>query len=95
MAVITLFALSCSIYMHHRCTSNNHAIIMTDKTPIKKSPRLSDKDVAFTLPEGTKVEIIDSVTSKQYGEGNGWYKIETPDERSGWIGKSSTDKQVI
>jgi uncharacterized protein YgiM (DUF1202 family) len=60
-----------------------------------KSPRTSDKDIAFTLPEGTKVEIVDSVVNKQYNEGNGWYKIETTGGRTGWIGKASKDKEII
>ena len=93
MAVITLFALSCSIYMHHRCTSKDHAIIMEDKAPVNKSPRAGDKDVAFTLPEGTKVEIVDSVLIK--GSQSEWYKIETTDGKVGWMYKHNKDKEII
>ena len=95
MAAVTLLAIGCSIYMYNKCTSHSYAIIMTNKTPIMKSPRMNDKDIAFTLPEGTKVEVVDSIVNKQYGEGNGWYKIETTNGRSGWIGKSSKDKELI
>lgn len=95
MAVVTLLAIGCSIYMYNKCTSHSYAIIMTNKTPIMKSPRTSDKDIAFTLPEGTKVEIVDSVVNKRYNEGNGWYKIETTGGRTGWIGKASKDKEII
>lgn len=93
MAVITLFAISCSIYMHHSCTSKDHAIIMEDKAPVNKSLRTGHKDVAFTLPEGTKVEIVDSVLIK--GAQSEWYKIETSDGKVGWMYKYSKDKEII
>ena len=95
MAVITAIATASSIYMYHRSTGNNYAIIMTDKAPVGKAPRVGDKDIAFRLPEGTKVEIVDSVVGKQYGQGNGWYKIETTDGRSGWVTKHSKDIETI
>ena len=95
MAVITAIAIASSIYMYHRSTGNNYAIIMTDKAPVGKAPRVGDKDIAFRLPEGAKVEIVDSVVGKQYGQGNGWYKIETTDGRSGWVTKHSKDIETI
>lgn len=79
--------------MHHRCTSKDHAIIMEDKAPVNKSPRAGDKDVAFTLPEGTKVEIVDSVLIK--GRQSEWYKIETTDGKVGWMYKHNKDKEII
>jgi len=91
--VIMLFALSCSIYMHSRCTSNNYAIILEDKAPVNKSPRAGDKDVAFTLPSGSKVEIVDSVLMK--GGKSEWYKIETTGGKVGWMYKHSKDKEII
>ncbi|MBQ3323849.1 MAG: BatD family protein [Muribaculaceae bacterium] len=93
MAVIMLFALSCSIYMHSRCTSNNYAIILEDKAPVNKSPRAGDKDVAFTLPSGSKVEIVDSVLMK--GGKSEWYKIETTGGKVGWMYKHNKDKEII
>lgn len=93
MAALTLMALACAFYMHSRSTSHDTAIIMTDKAPISKSPRAGDKDVAFTLPEGAKVHIVDSVLMK--GAKGEWYKIETADAKVGWIYKHSSDKEII
>ena len=83
MAVITVFAVSCAIYMFNRSTSRDYAIIMVDKTPVNKSPHGGDKDVAFTLRNGVKVEIVDSITDK--APNKKWYKVSTHDERTGWI----------
>lgn len=82
MAVISVLAIICSVYMYDRCTGNDKAIIMVNKTPVNKSPRASDKDVAFTLANGVKVELVDSIADK--GKKHMWYKIETSDERTGW-----------
>lgn len=94
MALLTVIAIACAFYMHNRSTSHNAAIIMTDKTPVMKSPRNGNSnDVAFTLPLGAKVEIVDSVLIK--GAQSEWYKIETTDAKTGWIVKNSKDKEII
>ncbi len=82
MAVIIVLAVICSVYMFNRSTSNDKAIIMVDKTPVQKSPRANEKDVAFSLTNGVKVEIVDSIADK--GSHSKWYKIETSDNRTGW-----------
>ena len=87
MAVITILAIICSFYMHSRCTSNDYAIIMVDKSVAQKSPRKSDKDVAFRLTNGVKVQITDSISEKDTKQK--WYKIETADSRSGWMKKDN------
>lgn len=86
MAVLAVLAISCAVYMYHRSTSNDHAIVMTDKAPVNKSPRASEKEVQQHITEGVKVEIVDSVGGK--GAQCGWYKIETTDEHTGWMQKS-------
>ena len=93
MAAVTIFAIACSIHMHNRCTSHNAAIIMHDKAPVMKAPRTADKDAAFTLPQGARVEIVDSILTK--GAKSEWYKIETSDGKEGWMYKYSKDKEII
>ena len=56
-------------------------------------PRDMRYEKAFTLPEGTKVEIVDSVLIK--GSQSEWYKIETPDGKVGWMYKHNKDKEII
>lgn len=90
MAVITVSAVSCAIYMYNRCTSSDYAIIMVDKAPVSKSHHGGDKDVAFTLRNGVKVEIVDSITDK--APNKKWYKISTHDERTGWIAPANFEK---
>lgn len=92
MGVISIIAIASSIYVYRNSTGTNYAIIMTDKAPVNRSPRVNAKDVAFKLPEGTKVEIVDSLAGKQYGSGNRWYKIELPDDRTGWMTNQDMEK---
>ena len=90
MAVITIIAMSCAIYMYNRCTSNDYAVIMVDKSAVSKTPRSTDKDVAFSLTNGVKVEITDSIAEK--GTKGKWYKIETADSRTGWMKKDNFER---
>jgi len=93
MGIITIAAIVCSIYVHNRSTSSNYAIITVDKASVNKSPRDGNKEVAFSLVEGVKVEITDSISQKNQDNATRWYKIETGDERTGWMKKS--DLEII
>lgn len=56
--------------------NNIDAIIFSGKTGIKNAPTLNSETV-FTLHEGTKVKIVDSVDN--------WKKIKLADGKIGWI----------
>jgi SH3-like domain-containing protein len=58
--------------------SNNtiEAIIFVEETDIKNAPTLNSEKV-FTLHEGTKVRVLDSVDN--------WKKIKIADGKIGWI----------
>ena len=91
MSIITITAIASSVYMYNRSTSSRYAIVMTDKAPVSRAPRIGEKNALFRLADGVKVEIVDSLAGKQYGKMQ-WYKIETNDERSGWMQKADIEK---
>lgn len=91
MGVVSIIAIASSVYMYNRSTSNNYAIVITDKAPVNRAPRTGEKNATFRLTDGVKVEIVDSLAGKQYGN-NQWYKIETSDERTGWMQKDDIEK---
>lgn len=91
MSIITITAIASSVYMYNRSTSSRYAIVMTDKAPVSRAPRTGEKNALFRLADGVKVEIVDSLAGKQYGKMQ-WYKIETSDERSGWMQKADIEK---
>lgn len=56
--------------------SNLEAIIFTQRTEVKNAPTLNSENV-FTLHEGTKVKVLDTVDN--------WKKIKIADGKIGWV----------
>jgi len=69
-------ALTFAYFNYGDAENNMPAIIFSEKTEIKSEPNLGSAS-AFTLHEGTKVQI----TAK---DGN-WYRIVLADGKDGWI----------
>ncbi|MGB6267678.1 MAG: SH3 domain-containing protein, partial [Olleya sp.] len=55
---------------------NNPAIVFAQETKVKTEPNLGSTD-AFVLHEGTKVQVIDTISN--------WKKIKIDDGKTGWI----------
>jgi tetratricopeptide (TPR) repeat protein len=73
-----LLVVSSIFTMKEYSYSNNiiEAIIFVEETDIKNAPTLNSEKV-FTLHEGTKVRVLDSVDN--------WKKIKIADGKIGWI----------
>ena len=56
--------------------NNKEAIVFVEKTEVRNAPTLNSEEV-FTLHEGTKVLVLDSVDD--------WKKIKLSDGKLGWI----------
>lgn len=78
--VLLIFGIFISLFSAYfeknRLHSQNPAIVFADKVIVKTEPKKTSQD-AFTLHEGTKVLIIESVAN--------WNKIQLTDETTGWI----------
>ena len=59
-----------------RSKNNKEAIVFAKKTEVRNAPTLNSEEV-FTLHEGTKVFVLDSVDD--------WKKIKLADGKLGWI----------
>lgn len=92
-ALLTLAAIASSIYMYNICSDSNFAIVMTNKAAVNKTPREGENEEAFNLPEGSKVEVIDSIGNNKNDNSGKWYKIKTSNEKTGWI--KPADIQII
>lgn len=75
-ALIFILSLSISFKEYDYAKKTVFGIIYAEKTTIKNAPSLSGDDV-FTLHEGTKVTVLDSVDN--------WKKIKLADGNVGWI----------
>ncbi|MCL7752413.1 tetratricopeptide repeat protein [Polaribacter sp. Z022] len=74
--IILLSSLFITINQYNSSLANKEAIVYTEKTDVKNAPTLNSEDV-FTLHEGTKVIVLDSVDN--------WKKIKIADGKIGWI----------
>lgn len=87
-SIICLLFLIVSISLSYKeyrfSTTNVEAIIFAEKTDIKNAPTLNSEH-AFTLHEGTKVKVLDSVDN--------WKKIKIDDGKIGWI--DAADLKVL
>ena len=69
-------SLFCAFYEKNRFDTDNPAIVFDALVVVKGEPKKASQD-AFTLHEGAKVFIIDSVAN--------WKMIQLADETTGWI----------
>jgi len=74
--VFALIALGFSFHNYNLVKKNNPAIVFAQESQVKTEPNLRS-DEAFTLHEGTKVQVLDTV--------NNWKKIKLSNGKTGWI----------
>ncbi|MDE6126143.1 MAG: tetratricopeptide repeat protein, partial [Muribaculaceae bacterium] len=85
--VLTVCAVAVSF-----AAADNYAIILPPASQLSTSPReaRSQSEQAFLLHEGTKVEVIDSVSSP--GEGGKWLEVRVPTGERAWIKSSDVER---
>ena len=79
-----IFSLSFAWIQNFDYKTRDSAVVMSAVSAVRSSPDESGKDL-FILHEGTKVKMIDSVSS--------WKRISLSDGREGWI--SARDVEII
>lgn len=89
--VITVCAVIISFSAANRVNSHDKAIVLSPSSQLSTSPReaRSQAEQAFLLHEGTKVEIIDSVSNP--GEGK-WYEVMVGHGERAWIRASEVER---
>lgn len=77
ISFLFLIATSIFAFKEYSFSKNNiEAIIFAQQTEIKNAPTLNSESI-FTLHEGTKVKVLDTVDN--------WKKIRIADGKIGWI----------
>lgn len=77
LSFLFLIVTSVFTYKEYAFAKNNiQAIVFAEETDVKNGPTLSSENV-FTLHEGTKVNVLDTVDN--------WKKIRIADGKIGWI----------
>ena len=76
MIIGVFIGLFSAYFEKSRLQNENPAIVFAEVIVVKSEPKNASQD-AFTLHEGAKVQIIESVAN--------WKKIQLTDETTGWI----------
>lgn len=89
--VVTVLAVIISFAAANRVNSNNYAIILPPSSQLSTSPReaRSQAEQAFLLHEGTKVEIIDSISSQSEGM---WYEVMVGHGERAWVKSTEVER---
>ena len=90
MLVLTILANLAAFHVYHKATGGNGAIVMPESVTLSTAPREPrDKDEeAFQLQQGTRVEIMDSITDKTNGK---WLQVTTAGGHKAWINAQSVE----
>ncbi|WCO01880.1 SH3 domain-containing protein [Psychroserpens ponticola] len=76
--LLAIMSLSFAFHKYKLVNNNQPAIVFAQETKIKTEPNLRSAE-AFVLHEGTKVQVLDTVSN--------WKKIKLSDGKTGWIAK--------
>ena len=81
--LLSAFAYMCSRHMHIKVTHSTTAIVMKQPCDLSTAPRQpkDSSEVAFQLPLGCKVEVVDSVRAQQ----ELWLNVEAGNNRQAWV----------
>lgn len=96
LLIISVIANVCAFYTHANVVSHNYAIVTIPSSTLSTSPRVpKDKtEEAFTLNEGTKVEILDSIQSVATPSDNKtvWYDVKADEQHRAWINAQDVER---
>lgn len=74
--ILLAFSLVITFIQYDQAKNKIEAIVFSEEIEIKNAPT-NDADVIFTLHEGTKIRVLDSVDD--------WKKIKLVDGKIGWV----------
>lgn len=89
--ILCAAAIIISFAAANRITDNNYAIILPPSAQLSTTPReaRTQAEEAFLLHEGTKVEIVDSISTAADGK---WYEVKVGGRERAWIKASETER---
>ena len=94
LAIVTIYSIFVAADAASRRNSHNEAIVAVPGTLLNSVPRQPKQtDKVVPLHEGTKIEIIDSVSTPDDPVSPRWYKISINGSSAAWV--RSTDVERI
>ena len=92
LIVATILANLAAFHVYHKATGGNGAIIMPESVTLSTAPRepRDKEEEAFELQQGTRVQIVDSISDKDHGK---WLQVSTAGGHKAWL--KAQDIEVI
>ena len=92
LLVISILANLSAFHVYNKATSGVGAIVMPETVTLSTAPRepRAGQEEAFKLMQGTRVEIVDSVSDQSRGK---WLQVSTAGGHKAWI--KASDVEVI
>ncbi|MDO4510774.1 MAG: tetratricopeptide repeat protein [Bacteroidales bacterium] len=91
LLVAFIATLACAFYQRAATVGHSQAIVMPQSATLSTAPHApSEKEVAFRLKGGMKVNIVDSVKTAKPAET--WYKVESKRNQQAWILATDIEK---
>ena len=92
LIVASILANLAAFHVYHKATSGNGAIVMPESVTLSTAPRepRDKNEEAFELQQGTRVEIVDSISDKTSGK---WLQVSAAGGHKAWI--NARDIEVI
>ena len=92
LIVASILANLAAFHVYNKATGGNGAIVMPENVTLSTAPRepRDKEEEAFQLQQGTRVEIVDSITDKTSGK---WLQVSTAGGHKAWI--NAKDLEVI
>ena len=90
----TIISAILSVHGANISTTNRFAIIISPSSLLSTSPR-EPKDrteEAMLLHEGTKVEILDSISAQNDTTGLKWFDVQVDNAHRAWIKSSDVER---
>ena len=80
----SILANLAAFHVYHKATDGNVAIVMPESVTLSTAPRepRDKEEEAFTLQQGTRVEIVDSIADKSHGK---WLQVSTAGGHKAWL----------
>ncbi len=94
MVVIFIFVFIFTFKSRTETGSDTEAIVIVPTTHLSSSPRSvkSQDDKFVTLPEGTKVQIIDSLMTPDDPESPKWFNVKINNSTKAWLKAADVER---
>lgn len=93
-AIVFIYSLVIACQSTSAHTRHNHAVVIVPTTNLSSAPRStrSEKEKVVPIHEGTKVEIIDSLSTPDDANVGKWYDVKINNSSRAWLNAADVER---